>query len=75
VRGVADKPDFTTRMPTFGVAKGWDADILAHALDQCEAAGLIEETLYDNRMPIVGLRDADLVRSLFRGELRFRIRL
>jgi ATP-dependent DNA helicase RecQ len=74
VRGVAEKPDFTTRMPTFGVAKGWDADTLAHALDQCEAAGLIEETLYDNRMPIVGLRDADLVRSLFRGDLRFRMR-
>jgi ATP-dependent DNA helicase RecQ len=74
VRGVADKPDFTTRMPTFGVGRGWDADVLAHALDCCEAAGLIEESLYDNRMPIVGLRDADGVRSLFRGELRFWMR-
>ncbi|MDI7775972.1 RecQ family ATP-dependent DNA helicase [Asticcacaulis sp. EMRT-3] len=75
VLGKSDKPDYTTRMPTFGVAKGQDATVLAHALDQCEATGLIEESLYDGRMPIVGLRDADGVRRLFKGEMRFAMKV
>jgi len=74
VLGKSDKPDFTTRMPTFGVGRGQPPDALVHALDACEAAGLIEESLYDNRMPIVGLRDADALRRLFRGEMRFLMR-
>ncbi len=72
VLGKANGPDFTTRMTTFGVArsKGYDANLLAHTLDLCEAHGLIEEELYQDRMPIVGLRDVTLVKSLFTGDLR-----
>ena len=60
--------DYTTRMKTFGVARDYHAELLVHVLDQCEAHGLIEEELYDGRMPIVGLKDAEALRSLFKGE-------
>jgi ATP-dependent DNA helicase RecQ len=68
--------DYTTRMKTFGVAKGqYDAGLLTHVLDQCEAAGIIAEELYDGKMPIVGLRDGDLLKQLFKGELRLEARV
>jgi len=75
VLGKSTGYDYATRMQTFGVAKGlYDAAFLTHVLDQCEAEGLIEESLYDNRMPIIGLRDAEALRRLFRGETRFLMR-
>ncbi|MEI9903564.1 MAG: RecQ family ATP-dependent DNA helicase [Asticcacaulis sp.] len=55
--------DYTTRMKTFGVARDYPADLLVHVLDQCEAQGLIEEELYDGKMPIVGLKDAEALRT------------
>ncbi len=67
--------DYTTRMKTFGVARDYGPDLLTHVLDQCEAHGLIEEELYDGRMPIVGLRDADALRRLFKGEWALAARL
>lgn len=70
VLGKSTGTDYTTRMQTFGVARGYDAATLTHVLDQCEALGLIEEELYDGKMPIVGLKDADGVRALFKGDLR-----
>ena len=76
VLGKSTGPDYTTRMKTFGIAKGhYDAHLLTHALDQCEAHGIIEEELYDNKMPIVGLKDADKLKALFRGELRFEAKI
>ena len=76
VLGKSTGPDYTTRMKTFGVAKGhYDAHLLTHALDQCEANGIIEEELYDNKMPIVGLKDADKLKALFKGELRLEAKL
>ncbi len=57
-------------MKTFGVAKGYDANLLTHVLDLCEAHGIIQEELYQERMPIVGLSDADRLKALFRGDLR-----
>ncbi len=70
VLGKSNGPDYTTRMKTFGVARDYDAKLLTHTLDLCEAHGLIQEELYQDKMPIVGLRDADLLKSLFRGDLR-----
>jgi ATP-dependent DNA helicase RecQ len=70
VLGKADSQDYTTRMKTFGVAKGYDANLLTHVLDLCEAHGIIQEELYQERMPIVGLSDADRLKALFKGELR-----
>ncbi|MBW8881680.1 MAG: RecQ family ATP-dependent DNA helicase [Asticcacaulis sp.] len=76
VLGKSDKPDYTTRMQTFGVAKGqYDAGLLTHVLDQCEAAGVVTEELYDGRMPIVAQRDPGRLRELFKGELRLVARL
>ncbi len=71
VLGKSERADFTTRVPTFGVARDYDATTLTHVLDQCEAAGIVEEELYDNRMPIIGLKNADRLKALFKGELRF----
>lgn len=74
--GKSEKPDYTTRLPTFGVAKGQhDAATLTHVLDQCEAAGIIGEELYDGKMPIVALRDSDLLKRLFKDDLRLMARL
>ena len=70
VMGKANGPDYTTRMQTFGVAKGYAADVLTHALDLCEAYGIIQEELWQEKMPIVALRDGDLLKALFRGELK-----
>ena len=70
VMGKADKPDYTTRLPTFGIARDYDAGLLTHVLDQCEALGIIEEELYDNKMPIVGLKNADKLKALFKGAIR-----
>ena len=76
VLGKSTGPDFTTRVKTFGIAKGhYDAHLLTHALDQCEAHGIIEEELYDGKMPIVGLKDADKLKALFKGELRLEAKL
>ncbi|MEI9902738.1 MAG: hypothetical protein WDN06_01210 [Asticcacaulis sp.] len=66
--GKAAGRDYTTRMKTFGVARDYPADLLTHVLDQCEAHGLIAEELYDGKMPIVGLNDAEALRRLFKGE-------
>lgn len=70
VLGKANGPDFTTRVQTFGIAKAYNATVLTHALDLCEAHGVIEETLWQEKMPIVALRDPALLKSLFRGDLR-----
>jgi len=70
VLGKAEGHDYTTRMKTFGVAKGYDANLLTHVLDLCEAHGIIQEELFQERMPIVGLSDADRLKALFKGELR-----
>ncbi|ESQ86790.1 ATP-dependent DNA helicase RecQ [Asticcacaulis sp. AC460] len=71
VLGKSDKPDYTTRIKTYGIAKGhYDAPLLTHVLDQCEAAGVIAEELYDGKMPIVALRDSDLLKQLFKGDLK-----
>ncbi len=70
VLGKAEKADYTTRMPTFGVAKSYDATTLTHVLDLCEAHGIIAEELYQERMPIVGLADAGRLKALFKGDLR-----
>lgn len=75
VRGKATTDDYTTKMPTFGIAKAYAADQLAAVLDYCEALGLIEETYFDNRMPVVALKDADGLRSLFKGDVRPRLRV
>jgi ATP-dependent DNA helicase RecQ len=75
VMGKADKPDYTTRIKTFGIAKDYDASLLTHVLDQCEALGIIEEELYDNKMPIVGLKNADKLKELFKGEIRIEAKL
>ncbi|WKL58167.1 RecQ family ATP-dependent DNA helicase [Asticcacaulis sp. ZE23SCel15] len=66
--------DFSTRMKTFGVAKGYDADDLALVLDYCEALGIAAEEMFDGNKPIVGLKDADLLKQLFRGEIRVELR-
>ncbi len=70
VLGKSTGPDYTTRMKTFGVAKAYDASLLTHVLDMCEAHGIIQEELWQDKMPIVGLRDGDLLKALFRGDLR-----
>ncbi|MDV6331554.1 RecQ family ATP-dependent DNA helicase [Asticcacaulis sp. 201] len=75
VLGKAERTDYTTRVQTFGIARDYDASVLTHVLDQCEAAGIIEEELYDNKMPIVGLKNADLLKSLFKGDLTFQAKL
>ncbi|MGN6210096.1 RecQ family ATP-dependent DNA helicase [Asticcacaulis sp.] len=75
VLGKADKPDYTTRLQTFGIAKDYDATLLTHVLDQCEALGIIEEELYDNKMPIVGLKDAGKLKQLFKGDIRIEAKL
>ncbi len=68
VLGKAVGHDYTTRLQTFGVARNYPADLLTHVLDQCEAHGLIEEELYNGKMPIVALRDAAAIKRLFKGE-------
>ena len=68
VLGKAVGHDYTTRLPTFGVARNYPAELLTHVLDQCEAHGLIEEELYNGKMPIVALRDAAGLKKLFKGE-------
>jgi len=70
VLGKADGHDYTTRMKTFGVAKSYDAHLLTHVLDLCEAHGIIQEELYQEKMPIVGLSDGERLKALFRGDLR-----
>jgi len=70
VSGKTTGHDYTTRMQTFGVARSYDVGVLTHVLDQCEALGIIEEELYDNKMPIVGLKSADQLKRLFKGDLR-----
>jgi len=75
VLGKADKPDYTTRVKTFGIARDYDAGLLTHVLDQCEALGIIEEELYDNKMPIVGLKNADKLKQLFKGDLKIEAKL
>jgi ATP-dependent DNA helicase RecQ len=76
VLGKAERSDYTTRLPTFGVAKGkYDTGLLTHVLDQCEALGFIEEELYDGRMPIVGLKDPSKVRTLFKNEIQIKIKI
>ncbi|WP_349320642.1 RecQ family ATP-dependent DNA helicase [Asticcacaulis sp. MM231] len=75
VLGKSTGADYTTRIKTFGIARDYDADLLTHVLDQCEAAGIIEEELYDNKMPIVGLKNSDLLKALFKGDLRFEVKL
>ncbi len=75
VLGKSDKPDYTTRLQTFGIAKDYDATLLTHVLDQCEALGIIEEELYDNKMPIVGLKDAGRLKQLFKGDIRIEAKL
>jgi ATP-dependent DNA helicase RecQ len=57
-------------MQTFGVARGYDPNLLTHVLDMCEAQGIIQEELYQEKMPIVALHDADRLKALFKGELR-----
>lgn len=74
VLGKSAGNDYTTRLQTFGVARGYHADLLTHVLDQCEAAGLIEEELYDGRMPIVALKDAARLKALFKGEWSLKAR-
>jgi len=75
VLGKAEKPDYTTRIQTFGIARDYDSGLLAHVLDQCEALGIIEEELYDNKMPIIGLKDAGKLKQLFKGEIRIEAKL
>ncbi|WP_303827418.1 RecQ family ATP-dependent DNA helicase [Asticcacaulis taihuensis] len=75
VLGKSDKPDYTTRLQTFGIARDYDAGLLTHVLDQCEALGIIEEELYDNKMPIVGLKDASKLKQLFKGDIRIEAKL
>ncbi len=75
VLGKSTGHDYTTRMQTFGVAKGYDAATLTHVLDQCEAEGIVEEELYDNKMPIIGLKNADQLKRLFKGDLRLTAKL
>jgi ATP-dependent DNA helicase RecQ len=75
VMGQSTGRDYGKHLPTFGVARGFTPDTLAMALDVCEAHGLIEEELYDNKMPIVALKDVDAVRRLFKAEIRFSARL
>ena len=76
ILGKAVTQDYTTRMKTFGVAKGhYDAGLLTHVLDQCEAAGLVTEELYDGKMPILAQRDPEQLRVLFKGELRITARV
>ncbi|MFT4074690.1 MAG: RecQ family ATP-dependent DNA helicase [Asticcacaulis sp.] len=75
VLGKAEKPDYTTRLQTFGIARDYDAGLLTHVLDQCEALGIIEEELYDNKMPIVGLKDAGKLKQLFKGDIRIEAKL
>ncbi len=70
VLGKANGPDYTTRMKTFGIAKAYDANTLTHVLDLCEAHGIIQEELWQDKMPIVGLRDGDLLKLLFRGDFK-----
>jgi ATP-dependent DNA helicase RecQ len=75
VRGKSTENDYTTKMPTFGIAKAYSGEQLALVLDYCEALGIIEETYFDNRMPVVALKDADALRALFKGDIRPRLRV
>lgn len=66
--------DFTTRLPTFGVASTYGEDFLARTLDLCEAHGLIGEEMFDGRLPMVALRDEDRLKDLFRGDFPLSLR-
>jgi ATP-dependent DNA helicase RecQ len=74
IKGQSEAQDFGRQLPTFGVGADYEAGLLAHVLDQCETQGLITETLWNDKAPIVALGDPDKLKALFKGEMRFAAR-